>query len=287
MNNWSERVVAMSRRPVNPTARRFAESAVTPSTGPFHQKSRSSPFLSIGLVLLGAFLLLGYMYSGSGSTIKENSREDRTREALSTDNGEHLSCGSEIRKALPVLQEVYGDSMHKVLHVGPDTCSVTSKLLKEDDTEAWGIEPFDVTSPLDNSCKNLIRKGIVRVADIKFPLPYKAQSFPVVLVSDAPDHLSPKYLNKTLPELTRVSADALVLFVGNPGHHTSKTAKALQLTKAGKPAKLRSQSWWQRYFESLGLQENESMTRKFEQIQMQRSYKPNCQIFHLGPDLSL
>jgi len=278
----------MSRRPVNPNARRFAESAVTPSTGPFHQKSRSSPLLSIGLVLLGAFLLLGYMYSGPGTAIKENSREDRTREVLSTDNGEPLSCGSEILRALPVLQEVYGDGMRKVLHVGPDTCTVTSKLLKEDDTEAWGIEPFDIISPLDNSCKNLIRKGIVRVADIKFPLPYKAQSFPVVVVSDAPDHLSPKYLNKTLPELARVSVDALVLFVGNPGHHTSsKSAKAIQLSKVGRPAKLRSQSWWQRYFESLGLQENESMTRKFEQVQMQRSYKPNCQIFHLSTDLSL
>lgn len=277
----------MSRRPVNPIARRFAESTVTPSNGPFHQKSRSSPLLSIGLLLLGAFLLLGYMYSGSGTAIKENSREERTREALSVDNGEQLSCGSEIRKALPLLQEVYGDSMHKVLHVGLDTCSVTSKLLKEDDTEAWGIEPFDITSTIDNSCKNLIRKGIVRVADIKFPLPYKSQSFPVVLVSDVPDYLSPKYLNKTLPELTRVSVDALVLFVGTPGHHTSKMAKAIQLSKAGRPAKLRSQSWWQKYFESLGLQENESMTRKFEQLQMQKSYKPICQIFHLSPDLSL
>jgi len=34
-------------------------------------------------------------------------------------------------------------------------------------------------------------------------------------VSDALDYLSPKYLNKTLPELVRVSADGVVIFSGN------------------------------------------------------------------------
>lgn len=28
--------------------------------------------------------------------------------------------------------------MSKVLHVGPDACSVVFRLLKEDETEAWG-----------------------------------------------------------------------------------------------------------------------------------------------------
>ncbi|KAJ7979100.1 S-adenosyl-L-methionine-dependent methyltransferase [Quillaja saponaria] len=52
------------------------------------------------------------------------------------------------------------------------------------------------------------------VADIKFPLPYRAKSFSLVIVSDALDYLSPNYLNKTLPELARVSAEGVVIFTG-------------------------------------------------------------------------
>lgn len=103
--------------------------------------------------------------------------------------------------------------MRKVLHVGPDSCSVVSALLKEDETEAWGVEPYDIEDA-DARCKSLVQKGIVRVADIKFPLPYRSKSFSLVIVSDALDYLSPKYLNKTLPELARVSADGLVIFAG-------------------------------------------------------------------------
>eukprot|EP00252_Welwitschia_mirabilis_P013051 TRINITY_DN28857_c0_g1_i1.p1 TRINITY_DN28857_c0_g1~~TRINITY_DN28857_c0_g1_i1.p1 ORF type:complete len:281 (+),score=62.87 TRINITY_DN28857_c0_g1_i1:223-1065(+) len=273
----------MSRRPVNPNARRFAESSVTPSISPLHQKSRSSPFLSIGLVLLGGFLLLGYSYSGSG-TGKETSKEDISRKVLGLENGDVLSCDLEVLRALPLLQEVYGDSMRKILHVGLDTCSVISKLLKEDDIEAWGIEPFDsVTSP-DAYCKQLISKGFVRAADIKFPLPYRARSFSAVLVSDAPDYLSPKYLNKTLPDLARVSADALILFVGTPSHQSSKMINSVQQSKVGRPAKFRAQGWWQKFFETAGLQENDSKAKKFQEIQTQKSYKPTCQIFHLSPD---
>lgn len=58
-------------------------------------------------------------------------------------------------------------------------------------------------------------KGVVRVADIKFPLPYKPKSFSLVVVSDALDYLSPKYLNKTVPDLARVASDGLVLLSGN------------------------------------------------------------------------
>lgn len=124
------------------------------------------------------------------------------------------SCILEVQRALPVLKKAYGDSMHKVLHVGPDTCSVVSKLLKEDDTQAWGVEPYDLDDA-DAGCKNLVHKGIVRVADIKFPLPYRAKSFSLVIVSDALDYLSPRYLNKTLPELARVSSDGVIIFSGN------------------------------------------------------------------------
>lgn len=122
-------------------------------------------------------------------------------------------CTSEVQRAIPVLKKAYGDSMRKVLHVGPDSCSVVSKLLKEDETEAWGLEPYDIEDA-DASCKSLVNKAIVRVADIKFPLPYRAKFFSHVIISDALDYLSPKYLNKTLPELARVSSDGLVIFTG-------------------------------------------------------------------------
>ena len=119
----------------------------------------------------------------------------------------------ELQRAIPLLKKAYGDGWRKVLHIGPETCSVISKLLKKDDIEAWGLEPYDLEDA-DSYCKNLVQKGLVRVADIKFPLPYKSQSFSLVIVSDALDYLSPKYLNKTLPELARVSADGIVIFTG-------------------------------------------------------------------------
>lgn len=122
-------------------------------------------------------------------------------------------CSVEVQRAMPILKKTYGDSMHKVLHVGPETCSVVSKLLKEEGTESWGVEPYDLDDA-DGNCKSLVHKGIVRVADIKFPLPYRTDSFSLVIVSDALDYLSPKYLNKTLPELARISTDGFVIFSG-------------------------------------------------------------------------
>lgn len=124
-----------------------------------------------------------------------------------------VSCTLEVQKALPILKKAYGDSMRKVLHVGPDTCSVVSALLKEEDTEAWGVEPYDLEDA-DINCKSLVHRGIVRLADIKFPLPYRPKSFSLVIVSDALDYLSPKYLNRSLPELARVSAEGFVVFAG-------------------------------------------------------------------------
>lgn len=128
-----------------------------------------------------------------------------------------FSCTLEVQRAIPILRKAYGDSMHKVLHVGPDTCSVVSHLLKEEDTEAWGVEPYDIEDA-DGTCKSLVHKGIVRVVDIKFPLPYRPKSFSLVIASDALDYLSPKYLNKTIPELARVSADGLLIFTGKKSY---------------------------------------------------------------------
>ncbi|XP_010248314.1 PREDICTED: uncharacterized protein At3g49720 [Nelumbo nucifera] len=259
----------MSRRPVNPS-RRIADNGSAPFANSLHQKSRSSPLLSVGLVVVGALLLIGYSYSHSGGF-------GGNIEAVSKMEGDY-SCTSEVQRAIPMLSKAYGDSMHKVLHVGPDTCSVISKLLKEEDTEAWGVEPYDLEDP-DSTCKSLVRKGIVRVADIKFSLPYRAKSFSLVIVSDALDYLSPRYLNKTLPDLARMAVDGLVIFAGYPGQ---QRAKGAELSKFGRPAKLRSSSWWIRYFVQTGLEENETAIKKFEQAAAKRSYKPSCQVFHLS-----
>ncbi|GAB2292081.1 Probable pectin methylesterase cgr2 [Dionaea muscipula] len=257
----------MSRRLINP-ARRLADASI-PFGITLHAKSRSTPLLSIGLVLLGAILLVAYSYSGSGW-----SRGDV--DAVSKLQG-GVSCTLEVQQTLPFLKKAYGDGMHNVLHVGPDTCSVVSRLLKEDDMEAWGVEPYDLDD-VDNQCRTLVQRGIVRVADIKFPLPYRAKSFSLVIVSDALDYLSPRYLNRTLPELARVSSGGLVIFTGFPA---PQRVKAAGFSRFGRPAKMRSSSWWIRYFVQTSLEENESATKKFEQAAAKRSYKSACQVFHL------
>ncbi|XP_076951305.1 putative pectin methylesterase CGR3 [Bidens hawaiensis] len=263
----------MSRRPAS-LSRRLGDGAGIPFMGSLNPKSRASPFLSIGLVLVGAFLVIGYVYSGSGGTNGDRAAVRRLEGGV--------SCSAEISQALPYLKKVYGDSMHKVLHVGPDSCAVVSKLLKEEDTEAWGLEPYDLDET-DASCKSLIRKGIVRIADIKFPLPYRSKSFSLVIVSDALDYLSPRYLNKTLPELARVSSDGFVILSGYPGQRRVKVA---EMSKFGRPAKLRSSSWWIRFFVQTSLEENEVATKKFEMATAKKGYQSSCQIFHMKPALN-
>lgn len=257
----------MSKRPVS-LSRRLGDGASIPFMRSLHPKSRPSPMLSLGLVLVGAFLIIGYVYSGSGG-----SGIDKTLNRLEAG----ASCSSEIYQALPYLKKAYGDSMHRVLHVGPNTCSVVSKLLKEEDTEAWGVEPYD-SDDSDANCVNLVRKGSVRIADIKFPLPYKSRSFSLVMVSDALDYLSPKYLNSTLLELSRVSADGIVVLSGYPGQQRVKVA---EMSKFGRPAKLRSSSWWVRFFAQTKLEENKVASKKFEAAAGKGGYQSSCQIFHL------
>ncbi|KAF8095128.1 hypothetical protein N665_0341s0052, partial [Sinapis alba] len=170
----------MARRQTGST-RRVGDGGSFPFAGASHSKSRSSPLLSICLLLLGAGLLIWYAYSGPGifKSVKEVSKV----------SGDY-SCTSEVQRAVSLLKKAYGDGMRKVLHVGPETCSVVSALLKEEETEAWGVEPYDIEDA-DSHCKSLVSKGLVRVADIKFPLPYRAKSFSLVIVSDALDYLSP------------------------------------------------------------------------------------------------
>ncbi|KAL6498905.1 putative pectin methylesterase cgr3 [Orobanche hederae] len=256
----------MSRRPH--TSRHFADSGSIPFVGALHPKSRPSPLISIGLVLVGALLIVGYLYHGG-----------RSDDIAALNRLDGFSCTLELQRLIPILRKAYGDITRKVLHVGPESCSVVCQLLKEENTEAWGLEPYELDD-VDGSCKNLVRKGIVRVADIKFPLPYRPKSFNLVIVSDALDYLSPRYLNKTVPELARVSSDGLVILSGYPGHQRAKVA---ELSKFGRPAKFRSSSWWVRFFIQTNLEENETAVKKFEQAAAKKSYKSVCQVFHLKP----
>lgn len=262
----------MSRRPVN-SNRRLVDGGGIPLASSLQSKSNSSPLLTIGLVVLGAFLIIGYTYGGSGTLGGNKEAVSRLEEGA--------SCTPEVIQAMPILKKAYGlgESTKRILHVGPDSCSVVSALLKDDgeNTEPWGVEPYELEDA-DSSCKSLVRKGFVRVADVKFPLPYKPKSFDLVVVSDALDYLTPRYLNKTLPDLARISNDGLVVFAGFPGQ---QRAKVSELSKFGRPAKLRSSTWWIRYFVQTGLEENEPASKKFEQAASKKSYKPNCQIFHL------
>uniref|UniRef100_A0ACD5V9Q5 Uncharacterized protein n=1 Tax=Avena sativa TaxID=4498 RepID=A0ACD5V9Q5_AVESA len=257
----------MSRRSVNP-GRRVSDGGLPTVAGLLHHKSRSPPVLTIALLVLGVIVLIAYFNTGSGVTVT-------SREAVSRSEG---SCTSEVIQALPYLKKAYGSDMQKVLHVGPDSCTVVSNLLKEGKVEAWGVEPYDLEDA-DSSCKSLVRKGFVRMSDIKYNLPYRSDSFNLVVVSDALDYLTPRYLNKTLPDLARVAANGLVIFTGNPGQ---QKAKVSELPKFGRPAKLRSNSWWTRYFIQTGLTENEGPLKKFEQAASKSNYKPDCQIFHLS-----
>ncbi|KAL9417614.1 hypothetical protein AB3S75_040573 [Citrus x aurantiifolia] len=86
------------------------------------------------------------------------------------------------------------------------------------------------------------------------------------------------YLNRTLPELARVSADGVAIFAGYP---RQQRAKVSEPSKFGRPAKLRSSTWWIRYFLQNSLEENEVAAKKFEQASVKRSYKRACQVFNL------
>nr|XP_033516312.1 probable pectin methylesterase CGR3 [Nicotiana tomentosiformis] len=109
--------------------------------------------------------------------------------------------------------------MRKMLHVGPESCSAASKLLKEEDTEAWGFEPYGLDET-DCNCKALVHKAILLAANIKFLLPYLS-NFKVVLSCHSvgcSGLMISKISNKTLPELARVAADGLVILPGYLGH---------------------------------------------------------------------
>ncbi|XVE55701.1 hypothetical protein DITRI_Ditri03aG0179400 [Diplodiscus trichospermus] len=205
----------MSRRPVNPS-RRYGEAGGGTSLFS-HSKSRSPPFLSI--VLIGALLIVAYFHSGSGLYIFLCDRfwTGGIKEPVTRVQGD-FSSTFEVQRAIPILKK------KKKLMLG-----------------VWSHK----TLRTDSNCKGLVRNGIGSVSDIKFPLPYRPKSFPIVIVSDALDYLTPRYLNKTLPDFARVSANGV------------RKAKAAEVSKYGREAKLRSLSWWARYFVQTSLEENE------------------------------
>ncbi|KAL1540280.1 putative pectin methylesterase CGR3 [Salvia divinorum] len=279
------------RRPVNP-ARRPSESEAAPFASHPNLRSRPPPYLSIALIILGAILLIGYLRIGQdalGSRLSLGWVQDCNMLYLGVIAARPISqslkidkavgdvlCSEEVQRAIPILKAAYGDSMHKVLHVGPDACSTVSRLLIEEESDAWGVEPYDIEDA-DWKCKRMVQSGLVRVADIKFLLPYRAKSFSLVIVSDALDYLSPKYLNRTIPELARVSSSGLIIFTGYPRNVKAKA------NRYGNSVKLRSANWWGGYFDHLSLEENEDMTKKFDQAAEKMSHIPHCQIFHLKP----
>ncbi|KAI7736387.1 hypothetical protein M8C21_027309 [Ambrosia artemisiifolia] len=258
----------MSRRLGIPT-RRSVGSGSNSLAGIFHSKTRLTPLLPIVIVLIGAFAILSHLYTHSGGY--------RDTKVIRMIEGE-FGCSLDVQMAIPFLRKTYGDGMHKVLHVGPNTCAIVSTLMRLKGVEAWGVEPNDIEDA-DVACKRLLKKGIVRVADIKFPLPYRPRSFSLTIISDAVDYLSPKYLNRTLQDLVRVSADNLVIFAGYSG---KSKAKVKHLSNFGRPAKMRSALWWDRFFIQTSLEENEAAALKFEQAASEGSYKPKCQVFHLN-----
>ncbi|KAL9447035.1 hypothetical protein AB3S75_014660 [Citrus x aurantiifolia] len=98
--------------------------------------------------------------------------------------------------------------------VSPDTYPVVSRFLNEEETKAWGLEPYD-TEVADNSCVK-------------------------AFFSDAMDYLSPRYLNKALQIWRGSSSDGLVTFTGSPGQQRAKMA---EVSKFGRAANLRSLSF--------------------------------------------
>ncbi|XP_038905892.1 probable pectin methylesterase CGR3 [Benincasa hispida] len=232
-------------------------------------RSLSSLLLLIGLLIMVITLALGYLYHASGGQTSHLEADNEVE-------GQTF-CSLEVQTMIPLLREVYDDSMTKVLYVGPDTCSMMSELLiDEEEYEAWGVEPYG-SDGSDFYCWDLIHKGIIRVADMKFSLPYRENSFSHVIISDTLEYFSPRYLNSTIPELMRVSRDGVIIFAGYPDYPITEFTRY----KFNREAKLRSPSWWKRYLVQRKLEENEAAKKRFKKILRDISYKPACQIFFL------
>eukprot|EP00250_Pteridium_aquilinum_P005673 c15732_g1_i1 orf=135-1004(+) len=286
----------MPRRPANANLRRVGESGFTDSfiSAVVPVKSRRSPLVSVCLVLLGVVILLCYAFFNSSlhqsskkvaGTLSSDGHLDTILQGTVAEDAEvdissRPECRTAVCYALPFLQEIYGEAMNHILHIGPSACGVVLKLLQKGEHEAWGLLPFDPSPPVHSVCENLIRKGSIRVADVSQPLHYRSRSFSLVLASGVVDTMTSKQLNVTLRELARVSSDGVVLLI-----NAGATQRMLEATgEGGKPFKLlkpRSRLWWQHRFQMMGLQESEDATKKFESLTTQKFLKFNYYVFHL------
>lgn len=276
----------MPRRPANVTPRRLAESGIADSFSSVATplKSKTSPLVSVCLVLLGIIILLGYSFSNSSSFGRYGTTPEGISSEIFEDEKEEFASRPECRTAvcqvLPLLQRIYGEAMNRVLHVGPSTCGVVLKLLKEEKVEAWGILPFDPRPPVHSVCENLIRKGLIRVADVSQPLCYRSRSFSLVLANDVVDSMTSKQLNVTLRELARVSSESVVLLINKQAIQKIHDASG-EGVKPLKSLKPRSRMWWQHRFQMLGLKESEEATKRFDALVGQRSLKSSYHVFLL------
>ncbi|MCO5594433.1 hypothetical protein L7F22_048463 [Adiantum nelumboides] len=278
-------ILTMPRRPANVTPRRLAESGIADSFSSVAAplKSKTSPLVSVCLVLLGIIILLAYSFSNSSKFGREGSTIEGFSMSFEDEKEEFASrpeCRTAVCQVLPYLQRIYGDTMNHVLHVGPSACGVVLKLLKEEKLEAWGILPFDPRPPVHSVCENLIRKGLIRVADVSQPLCYSSRSFSLVLANDIVDSMKPKQLNVTLRELARVSSESVVLLINAQAIQKMQDASG-ENVKPSKVLKPRSRLWWQHRFQMLGLKESEEATKKFDALLRQRSLKSKYHVFHL------
>ncbi|KAI5067823.1 hypothetical protein GOP47_0018351 [Adiantum capillus-veneris] len=276
----------MPRRPANVTPRRLAESGIADSFSSVAAplKSRTSPLVSVCLVVLGIIILLAYSFSNSSKFAREGSTLEGFSISFEDEKEEFASrpeCRTAVCQVLPYLKRIYGETMSHVLHIGPSACGVVLKLLKEEKLEAWGILPFDPRPPVHSVCENLIRKGLIRVAEVSQPLCYRSRSFSLVLANDIVDSMTSKQLNVTLRELARVSSESVVLLINTQAIQRVQDSSGEGVNKPSKVLKPRNRLWWQHRFQMLGLKESEEATKRFDAIFGQRSLKSKYHIFHL------
>jgi hypothetical protein len=244
---------------------------------------------------VGGILLIGYSYGDSvfltppqkGMEVKkviqvtpDEDIEDAPAVVWDVDKASSKpECTASVCAIIDILQDMYGKTMHRLLHIGPGTCGIVAKLLKESNSEVWGIQPFRMKEPVHEVCQSLVRKGFIRVAEVNQPLPYRSRSFSFVLVTDSLDVMKKRDLNATLPELSRLSAHNLVVVVG-------KSRRPVDESKAipGQPVKLnkpRTRDWWLQQFHAAGLKEDEEKSAHFEAAAAESGSKSTFHIFHL------
>ncbi|OAE19982.1 hypothetical protein AXG93_3049s1000 [Marchantia polymorpha subsp. ruderalis] len=263
----------MARRLGGVTPRRDTEDIELGSAEPTEPKSASSPFITVVLLLVGIILITSYSNYTPGSGNVHISTDDDDDDAAN-----RVECPINVCGAIPILKQLYGEIMGRSLHMGPESCGVVSKL-REEGNEVWGIQPhtYVMHGPLHTMCRELIKKGVVRIGDPS-RIPYRAKSFSFVLVTGTLEPMNSKELNQTLRYLARVTTHRLVVIVGDGGDGAGRANVAGKVQKTPKP---RSRSWWQRRLQGVGLEEDEDLARRFQTLQAATTFKTSSNIFHL------